>query len=118
MEKKDNFITYILMHFGFLIYSCYSLVGKYSSKVELFSLTFFVLYALVVFILFVYAIIWQQVLKSIRLSTAIANKSVTIIWGMFFGRIFFNETITIKNIIGAVIILAGILLLSLEEKYE
>lgn len=106
------------MHIGFLVYSCYSLVGKFSSSVPVFSPRFFALYALVVFILFIYALIWQQVLKHIPLSTAIANKSVTIIWGIVFGLVFFREPISAKKIIGAAVILAGLTLLSLEEKHE
>lgn len=106
------------MHIGFLVYSCYSLVGKFSSSAPVFSPRFFALYALVVFILFIYALIWQQVLKHIPLSTAIANKSVTIIWGIVFGLVFFGEPVSARKIIGAAVILAGLTLLSLEEKHE
>ena len=51
-----------------------------------------------IFILFVYAVLWQQVLKSIPLSIASANKAVTIFWGMWWGFLFFNEEISIKKI--------------------
>jgi drug/metabolite transporter (DMT)-like permease len=115
---KNNIFIYILMHIGFLIYSCYSLVGKISSSEPVLSPRFFAFYALVVFILFIYALIWQQVLKHIPLSTAIANKSVTIIWGIVFGLVFFGESVSAKKIAGAAVILAGLILLSLDEKHE
>ena len=39
---------------------------------------------------------------------AYANKGITIIWGMIWGALLFKEAITLKTIIGAVIILIGI----------
>jgi hypothetical protein len=52
------------------------------------------LYFVVFGVLFVYAILWQQVLKKIPLTTAIANKSITIVWGMIFGLLFFEEKVS------------------------
>jgi drug/metabolite transporter (DMT)-like permease len=66
-------------------------------------------------ILFLYALLWQQVLKKFPLSTAIANKSVTIIWGMIFGLLFFDEKITPKMFLGTALILSGIILLSMDK---
>ena len=59
----------------------------------------------------VYALLWQQVLKSIPLNIAYANKAVTLVWGMIWGAVVFKEQITITNIIGAVVVLAGVLLM-------
>ena len=67
-------------------------------------------------VIFIYALLWQQVLKRFELTVAIANKSVTIIWGMIFGLVIFGEGITVKMIIGTVLILSGIMVLSSESK--
>ena len=40
------------------------------------------------------------------------NKAATIVWGMLWSALFFNETITQKKILGALVILGGIILLS------
>ena len=74
------------------------------------------LYSLVFTVLFLYALLWQQVLKRFPLSTAIANKAVTIIWGMIFGFLIFKEQVSAKMITGAVLILSGIFLLSSEKE--
>ena len=100
------------MHFGFLIYSFYTVIGKIASRYDFLSLHFCLFYCILILILFGYAVLWQQVLKKIPLSFATANKAVTIVWGMLWSFLFFNEEITLKKIIGSVIIISGIFLLS------
>ena len=56
--------------------------------------------------------LWQQVLKRIELSTAYLFKGTTLIFTMLFAALLFGEAITIPNIIGSVIIIAGITLLA------
>lgn len=117
---KNHNIThlfyFILMHIGFLVYAFYAVLGKIASAKEIFSPAFIGIYCAVFAILMVYALIWQQVLKVIPLIIATANKTITIAWGILFGRIFFNEKITLNMIIGGAVILAGILILSFEPQ--
>ncbi|MBQ9281270.1 MAG: EamA family transporter [Treponema sp.] len=104
------------MHIAFLVYTLYPLLGKFATRYEMLSFQFVALYCMVFAILFLYAILWQQVLKRIPLTTAIANKSITIVWGMIFGLLLFGEGISLKMLIGAVLILSGILILSTEKE--
>jgi drug/metabolite transporter (DMT)-like permease len=104
-----------MMHFGFLIYSTYAIVGKIASKKEFLSKDFILAYGVVILILIFYAFIWQKVLKVFSLSTACSNKSVTIIWGIVFGKVIFSEQIKPTMVIGAVLILSGILYLNKQE---
>ncbi|MBR0101315.1 MAG: EamA family transporter [Treponema sp.] len=104
------------MHAAFLVYTLYPLLGKFATRYELLSFPFLALYCVVFGVLFVYAILWQQVLKKIPLTTAIANKSITIVWGMIFGLLIFKEQVSLKMIIGASLILSGILILSTEKE--
>ncbi len=112
---KSNFPAFFLMHIGFLIYSFYTVIGKFASQHERFSLQFCILYCCVILVLFIYAIIWQQVLKTFRLPIAICNKAMTIVWGMILSALIFSEQITLKKITGAAIILCGIILLSVSD---
>ena len=66
----------------------------------------------------IYAIAWQQIIKRLPLTFAYANKAIGVIWGMFWGLVAFGESITPKKIIGAVIVIAGIVLYSLWGNYE
>ena len=110
--KMNNFASFLLMHAGFLIYSFYTVLGKIAAKYEFLSLHFCIFYCILILILFIYALLWQQVLKVIPLSFATANKASTIVWGMLWSFLFFQEEITIKKIFGAAIIIFGIILLS------
>lgn len=115
MNKRTSLIFYfILMHIGFILYSFYAVLGKVASSQKLFSPAFIGIYGAVFILLMLYAIIWQQVLKKIPLIIATANKTITIIWGILFGRFFFGEKITLNMVVGGAIILTGILILSTE----
>ena len=57
-----------------------------------------------------YAIGWQQVIKHLPLTTAYANKAVTVVWGILLGMAVFGEAVTPRQVVGAVIIIAGIVL--------
>lgn len=114
-NKKSSLFYFLLMHAGFLIYAFYAILGKTASKKEFLSPAFILIYLAVFVILFMYALIWQQVLKMIPLLVATANKTVTIVWGIVFGKIFFGEQIKMNMIIGAALILLGILLLATEN---
>ncbi|MBP3772410.1 MAG: EamA family transporter [Treponema sp.] len=116
MKKSRNLLSFLFMHIAFLVYTLYPLLGKFATHYEMLSFQFVVLYCVVFAILFLYAILWQQVLKRIPLTTAIANKSITIVWGMIFGLLLFGEGISLKMLIGAALILSGILILSTEKE--
>lgn len=108
--KKNNVRNLIFLHVILLLYSFSSLFSKTAAVSDFLSLRFNIFYGLAVIILFFYAIIWQQIIKTMTLTTAFANKSVVVIWGMIWGSLLFNEKITIKMIVGALIILVGVYL--------
>lgn len=99
---------YLLLHFILFLYSLGSIFSKLGANEEMFSIKFIVLYGTVLFILFIFAILWQQVLKIMPLTTAYANKAVVIVWGMVWGKIIFNEKISINMILGSILIFYGI----------
>ena len=65
--------------------------------------------------MFLYAIIWQQVIKRIDLTVAFANKGITVVWGLMIGKGIFNEEISLMKIVGAVIIIIGIIVVVTED---
>lgn len=108
MQKKDKIKDFIFLHFALIIYSFAAIFSKLASKKNILSFDFFIFYGLLLTCLFVYAILWQQVLKKVSLTTAFANRSVVIIWGIVWGCLLFSEKIHISNIIGAIVIIVGI----------
>ncbi len=82
------------------------------------SFRFIALYGLVILLLGIYAIFWQQVIKNMPLTAAYANRAVTVFWGMVWGLIIFKEKITLGKAVGAVIVIAGIILFALSDREE
>ena len=117
-EKRSKLKTYTLLHALLLFYSAGGICSKYAANQELFSFKFFLFYGLLLFTLFIYAIFWQQVLKDLPVSVAYSNKAITVIWGMMWGALVFGEHITLFNIIGALIIIAGILIVVYADHHQ
>ena len=117
-SKLKKTIWFLLLHCLLLLYSCSEIASKLASGQEFLSFKFILFYGTVIVILGIYAIFWQMILKKIPLITAYANKSVTIIWGMIFGTVLFNEQITWNKILGAIIIIIGVYFVVLEDAKE
>lgn len=107
---KISLKDFVFLNVILLIYSLGTIFSKLASNQKIISVKFTVFYFTVIFLLFIYALCWQQILKKISLSTAYINKAITIVWGMVFGKIFFGEKITIFMIIGSCVIFLGIYL--------
>ncbi len=73
------------------------------------------MYGLELMVLGVYAIIWQQVLKRFPLTTAYANRSFGIAWSFMWSVVLFQDTITLKKLLGVIVVLIGTLIVN---KYE
>ena len=76
------------------------------------------LYAGVITSLFVYAIVWQQVLKRMPLVIAFANKVATLFWSFIYGVFLFGEGVRPNMIIGMLIVVAGVFLVISGEKQK
>lgn len=110
---------YLLLHFSLLIYSAGNIASKLASNQDFFTFKFILHLCLLLFSLVVYAILWQQVLKGLDLTIAYANKGITILWGVLISVFIFHEKVTLTNIIGALIIIAGVMIMVVgENKHE
>lgn len=94
----------------FLVYSSANIFMKLSSSGDNFVVTLFFLVC-AFGILGIYAILWQQILKHISLTTAFMFKSITVLYGMLFAAMLFKEHITTNNMVGALMIITGIIIL-------
>ena len=108
--NKEKIKSLIYLHILLFVYSFGSICSKMAGKETTVSFSFVLFYTLVLLDLFVYAIVWQQILKKLPLVTAYANKAVTVIWGLLWGMLIFKEKLTIWNIVGAIVIIIGIYL--------
>ena len=104
-------IPYIVLHIIILIYSLGGICSKIASSKDFLSFDWIFFYGLVLLSLGIYAILWQQVLKKVNLNIAYASKAVTLIWSTIWGIVIFHEAISWNNILGGVIVLAGVILM-------
>lgn len=59
----------------------------------------------------IYAVLWQQVLKSLPVSVAMANKPVALVLSLFWSVILFKEHISLKMFVGILLILCGVFII-------
>ena len=98
---------------AFLVYSSTGVFSKLASAEEFLSLGYLLRFGLVVLALGVYAVLWQIILKRFPLSRAYLYKSITVIFSLTFAFFIFGERITVQNILGAVLIISGIVVNSI-----
>jgi len=97
-----------------LLYACVTLFTKFAAQHEFMSIAYCLGLAGAIGVMGAYAICWQQVLKRIELSTAYMFKGTSLIFVMLLAFAIFGEAITKMNIIGACVIIVGIVLYAKE----
>ena len=110
--------TLFLLHIMLMIYSMSGICSKLAAGQKFLSFKCCLYYGLIIVLLGFYAIGWQQIIKRMPLTVAFANKAVTVAWGIVWGFIFFNEAITPGKVVGAVLVIVGILVYAIADKEE
>lgn len=108
--------TYGALHLILMLYSLSSVCSKLAGQAEFMSLRFILCYGGTLFLLFLYAIAWQQIIKALPLTLAFANKAMTVVWGIVWGVLIFQESVTPGKLLGVALIIAGIILFSASDK--
>ena len=108
----------VIIQQSIMFYTLSGVAGKFASAHGFLSLPFILLYGVEIFILGVYAIVWQQIIKRVDLSVAYANRSLSLLWSMLWSALIFKETISLQNIIGIVVVICGVMLVNSTGKEE
>jgi len=116
VSPRNRWLDIVFLQFSIILLSLAGIFAKKASMVNFLSNKFVIYYSLEIFIIGIYAILWQQIIKKFELSLAYANKGVLIIWTFIWALLFFQETVTINNILGAILIIAGIVMVFKDEK--
>lgn len=119
MEKVK---TYGLLHLCIMVFSFTGVFAKAAANAynaggftnpRLYLFVFAMLMVCVV-----YALAWQIVIKNISLHVAYANRSVYLIWGQIWAVMIYSEHLNLKNIIGLVVVLLGVIIVTLNTNYD
>lgn len=108
-------VRFLVLHIMLLVYSLGGIFSKSAAGQDFMSPAFILYYAGFILILGIYAIGWQQVIKFTDLSVAYANRAVVIVWGIVWGAVIFGEEISAKKLIGAAVIVAGVILFAFAD---
>ncbi len=112
MGKKKYFIY---LHILLVLYSLSAVFSKLASVEPFLSFKFCMFYGMVFFLLALYALCWQQIIKHLPLTVAYANKAITVVWGILWGMLIFGEKLTSGKVIGAVFVICGIVLYAVSD---
>ena len=106
--------------FAIVIYLFFSLSSVFMKFASLQSNMFYklVFFGLSILTLGIFSIAWQRLLNKFDLSKVYFFKATTIIWGMIFGILLFNEEVTINMIIGVVETTLGVATILTGEKND
>ena len=114
LKKKNRLEVpltwFFVLHFALILNSMTGVVSKFAGREKFLSVRFVALYALLMVISFSFAILWQQVLKRMSLTFAFMNKPITVIYSLIWGKFLFREQVTPKMVVGAVVIVIGIVI--------
>ena len=113
--KNHNFTDYMLLYFALFVYSLGSIFNKLASQYPTLSMKFIFFYSTDLLTLFIYAIIWQKVLKKFELSIAYANRPLVTVLAMLWGVLLFHEQLSWNMLLGTAIIAFGIRIIVTEE---
>ena len=116
MERGKADVRILLaLHCLLVLMSLSGVMSKFAARFEFMSVGFVLCYGAMVVLLGVYALGWQQVIKRIPLTTAYANRAITVLWGIVWGALLFHEGVTPLKIAGALVVLFGVVLYAVAD---
>lgn len=103
------------LHILLAVYSIAGVLSKLAAGESALSLRFCLCYGGVILVLALYAIGWQQVIRRMPLTSAYANRAVTVVWGVVWGVLLFREGVSVVQLLGCALVVAGVVVFSLSE---
>lgn len=111
MEKQRLALSSVLLlTVSFLIYSATGIFTKLASMQDPMGVAWLQYLAMAFVALGTYAVLWQFILGRVALSQAFLFKSTTVLFSLCFAYFLFDERISLQNIVGAFLIIVGIIL--------
>lgn len=108
--QRPSWQLILALQTAIMLYSFSGVLIKLAGQSPVLSTPFILLYGAAMLIIALYALVWQQILKLLPLSTAYSNSAVGVIWSIVWGAVFFKEPIAWNMLLGALVIIAGLYL--------
>lgn len=113
LDKKRNLYTLAII--AIVFESLSSSVLKFSKDYAFLSPMYLFWFCVAVGIMGLYAIAWQLLLERLPLTTAYLRKGLTYVLIFIWAKVFFNEIITVKQMIGMAVIIVGMVVSMSDE---
>lgn len=107
---KATLKDYALLHLLLLFYSLGGICSKLAGRESFLSFRFVLLYGGMLLILLIYVVGWQQIIKRMPITTAYSNKAVSLLWSTLWGVLLFQERLSLRMVIGALVVLCGVVM--------
>ena len=115
-ERGVTLKNVILLQAIIVIYTVSSVMAKLVSTSKGEPVKALMFFGLEFMFLAIYALFWQQMLKRFELSVAYANRSMAILWSMIWAVVLFHEKITLRNILGVMLVFVGTMIVNIDAK--
>lgn len=107
--------VYLKLHLMLMLLSASGICSKAAAGQTFLSAGFFLYWLMGIALMGIYAVGWQQAIKRLPLTVAYANKAVTVVWGLLWGSIFFQEPVTVGKLAGSLLVVIGVACYAAEE---
>lgn len=118
MKKKITLKDILILQAVIAIYTLSTVMAKLASGHPALSLNFLFFYGAELVILAIYALLWQQMIKKFELSIAYTNRAMALLWSLIWAAVIFHDKITLKNIIGVALVIAGTIIVNGGQQKE
>jgi drug/metabolite transporter (DMT)-like permease len=112
MKERRKSTDLLLLHLNILIFSFTGVFSKFAARSidanGLFSAETIFWGVLIAANCGIYAIFWQYILKIFDVNVAYSHSAVYNIWSLVWAWLIFSERINPGNLVGTVLIIAGI----------
>ncbi|MBR4807725.1 MAG: transporter [Lachnospiraceae bacterium] len=111
-KKRLPLLSILTIQVAVIEFTMGGVCSKLAGSQEFLSPAFIAFYCGQIAVLAIYAIMWQQIIKHVDLSVAYVNRAMAIVWSMLWAVLFFHEGITVQNIIGVILVVAGTIIVN------
>ncbi len=118
LDKKKRLADILFLQMAVMVYSLSTVCANFASGYEFLSPRYILFFGLEFAVLAVYAVLWQQAIKHFQLSVAYANRSTSLLGSMLWSLIIFSQGITSGKVLGALLVMAGVVVMNLDEGKE
>ena len=115
MQKMKKLKTIIKLQAVVVIYTFASIFSKLASGEAFLSGQFILFLGLELVMLFLYALLWQQMIKKFDLSVAYANRAMALLWSAIWAVVLFHEKLDGKQIAGILLVVLGTVIVNTDN---